>query len=220
MKYNAVFFDLDGTVADTLQNITDALNHTMRHFGRQEFAPETVKPHLGWGVDYLMRKLSPDLSEEEINEMMRHYRPYYAAHTTDNVWPYPGILPMMEGLRRAGFRLAIISNKPDAAVQPFAEGAFHALVSLAMGEQPGIARKPAPDMLIFAAEKLGVELSGCLYVGDTEVDIQTAVNAGIDCVCVTWGFRTREELLRSGAAQIADSTEELMRMITGDATTE
>lgn len=217
MNYDAVFFDFDGTVADTLQNITDALNHTMRHFGRRTFAPETVKPHLGWGVDYLMRKLSPDLSEEEVGEMLRHYRPYYAAHTTDNVIPYPGILPMMDRLQRAGLKLAIISNKPDAAVQPFAEGAFHGLVSLAMGELPGIARKPAPDMLEMAADRLGVELSRCLYVGDTEVDLQTAANTGIDCVCVTWGFRTRDELLRSGAAQIVDNTEELMQTITGNA---
>lgn len=217
MNYDAVFFDLDGTVADTLQNITDALNHTMRHFGRREFAARTVKPHLGWGVDYLMRKLSPDLTEEEVKAMLRHYRPYYAAHTTDNVHPYPGILPLMERLQRAGLKLAIISNKPDAAVQPFAEGAFHGLISFAMGELQGIARKPAPDMLIFAAEKLGVELSRCLYVGDTEVDIQTAKNTGIDCVCVTWGFRTREELLRAGAEQIVDNTEELIQTITGKA---
>lgn len=215
MNFDAVFFDLDGTVADTLQNITDALNHTMRHFGRREFAPETVKPRLGWGVDYLMRSLSPDLSAEELEAMLRHYRPYYAAHTTDNVRPYPGVLPMMERLCRAGLKLAIISNKPDAAVQPFAEGAFHGLISFAMGERQGIARKPAPDMLVFAAEKLGVELSRCVYVGDTEVDIQTAANAGIDCVCVAWGFRTREELLRAGAPRIAEDTEELTQIITG-----
>ena len=215
MNYDAVFFDFDGTVADTLQNITDALNHTMRCFGRREFAVRTVKPHLGWGVDYLMRKLSPEVSEEELDAMLRHYRPYYAAHTTDKVLPYPGILPMLERLQRAGLKNAIISNKPDAAVQPFVEGVFHGLISFAMGELPGIARKPAPDMLVFAADRLGVELPRCVYVGDTEVDIQTAANAGIDCVCVTWGFRTREELLRAGAAQIADNTEELMQMITG-----
>lgn len=215
MNCDAVFFDLDGTVADTLQNITDALNHTMRHFGRREFDPETVKPHLGWGVDYLMRTLSPDLSAEELEALLRFYRPYYAAHTTDNVRPYPGILPMLEQLRQAGLKLAIISNKPDAAVQPFAEGAFRGLISYAVGELPGVPRKPAPDMLYLAAEKLGVALSRCLYVGDTEVDLQTAENSGMDCVCVTWGFRSRDALLRAGAARIADSTEELRRMITG-----
>ena len=207
MKYDAVFFDLDGTVADTLQNITDALNHTMRHFGRREFAPETVKPHLGWGVDYLLRKLSPDLSEAEVGELLRYYRPWYAQHTTDNVLPYPGILPMMERLRDAGLKLAVISNKPDAAVQPLMELHFRGLLRYSVGEQAGVARKPAPDMLIRAAELLEVDLSRCLYVGDTEVDIETARNAGIDCLCVTWGFRTRQQLEAAGARAITDRPE-------------
>lgn len=213
MKYDAIFFDFDGTVADTLQNITNALNHTMRHFGRREFAAQTVKPRLGWGVDYLMRALSPELSEEELGALLRFYRPWYAAHTTDEVEPYPGILPMLEQLRQAGLKLAIISNKPDAAVQPFVEGVFRGLIDFAMGEQPGIARKPEPDMLVLAAEALGVGLSRCLYVGDTEVDLQTAVNTGIDCVCVTWGFRTREELLRAGAERIIDSPKQLPALL-------
>lgn len=213
MKYAAVFFDLDGTVADTLQNITDALNHTMRHFGRKEFAPGTVKPHLGYGVDYLMGKLFPGIAQEEIDEIQRYYRPYYAQHTTDNVVPYPGIVPMMERLQREGLKLAIISNKPDSAVQPYAESMFRGVISLAMGEIAGITRKPAPDMLACAANRLSVKLSDCLYVGDTEVDVQTARNTGIDCICVTWGFRTREELVRAGAVQIVDTVDELLRRI-------
>ena len=210
MKYEAVFFDLDGTVADTLQNITNALNHTMRHFGRDEFAPETVKPHLGYGVDYLMRTLVPGISEAEIEEILRYYKPYYAKHTTDGVLPYDGILPMLDGLQRAGLKLALVSNKPDAAVQPLMELYFRGLLSYTVGEQPGIARKPAPDMLRKAAEVLDVKLPRCLYVGDTEVDIQTAQNAGIDCLCVTWGFRTRAQLQKAGAKDIIDRTEDIV----------
>ena len=216
MKYAAVFFDLDGTVADTLQNITNALNHTTHHFGRKEFEPGTVKPLLGNGVDYLMRRLFPEITAAELEELLGFYRPYYAQHTTDGVVPYAGILPMMERLQRSGLKLAIISNKPDAAVQPFAAGVFRGVISYAVGELSGIARKPAPDMLVYAANKLGLELSDCVYVGDTEVDIQTAQNAGIDCICVTWGFRTREELLRAGAVRLADSPEELLRILESD----
>ena len=217
MRYSAILFDLDGTVADTLQNITDAVNHTMRHFGRHEFAAETLKPHLGWGVDYLMRKLSPGISEEQIAEILRYYRPYYALHTTEKVVPYPGVMQLLERLHDAGCPLAIVSNKPDSAVQPLMERYFRGPVSLAVGELPGVARKPEPDMLVHTAAALNVELSRCLYVGDTEVDIQTAANTGIDCVCVTWGFRTREELLAAGARHIVSSPEELLRFLCGAA---
>ena len=213
MRYEAVFFDLDGTVIDTLQNITDAVNHAMRRFGLRTFTAEELRPHLGWGVDYLMRTLIPDLPEAKIAEILAYYRPYYAAHTTENTPLYPGILPMLRALRQRGLLLALISNKPDSAVQPLAALYFRDLLSFTIGEQPGIARKPAPDMLRLAAETLGVALSRCLYVGDTEVDIQTAENTGIDCVCVTWGFRTREALARAGATRIADSAEELLRLI-------
>lgn len=213
MKYDAILFDLDGTVTDTLQNITDAVNHTMGCFGLGEFAPETLRPNLGWGVDHLMRQLLPELSEERLGEILRCYRPYYAAHTTEKVALYPGILPMMERLRGAGLPLAIVSNKPDAAVQPLMERYFRGLISLALGELPGLPRKPQPDMLRYAAGELGVELSRCLYVGDTEVDLQTAQNTGIDCVCVTWGFRSREALIRAGAARIVDTPEALLTCV-------
>ena len=213
MKYEAVFFDLDGTVADTLQNITDAINHTMRRFGRQEFAPETVKPHLGYGVDYLLGTMLPGISETELDEIIRYYRPYYAQHTSDNVVPYEGVLPMMVQLRQDGLKLAIISNKPDAAVQPIVEDLFRDYISFSIGELPGISRKPAPDMLIYAAEKMNVALEKCVYVGDTEVDIQTAANAGIDCITVTWGFRSREALAKAGASRFADSPEELLYLL-------
>ncbi len=216
MKYDAVFFDLDGTVLDTLQNITDAVNHTMRHFGLREFSLQTLKPHLGWGVDYLMKQLIPELTDAEIAEILAYYRPYYAAHTTDRVRPYDGILPMMEQLREQGLALALISNKPDSAVQPLMDLYFRNLLSYTIGEQPGIARKPAPDMLQKAADTVGTKLSRCLYVGDTEVDIQTAENCGIDCLCVTWGFRTREQLLRAGAKHIIDRTEEIVPFVLSD----
>ena len=214
-NYHAVFFDLDGTVVDTLQNITGVVNHTMRHFGLPTFSPEVVKPHLGWGVDHLMRQLLPETSETQISEILAYYRPYYALHTTDDAAPYPGILPMLERLRQTGLTLAIISNKPDAAVQPLVRRYFPGLISLSVGELPNIPRKPAPDMLLRAAQQLDVELSRCLYVGDTEVDIQTARNTGVDCLCVTWGFRTKEQLLRAGASQIVDSPEALVRQISG-----
>ena len=116
---------------------------------------------------------------------------------------------MMRRLREDGLKLAVISNKPDAAVQPGAAKLFSGLLSLAVGERPEVRRKPWPDMVQTAAKNLGVALDRCLYVGDTEVDIDTARNAGIDCVCVTWGFRTREELKAAGGTVIIDRPDEL-----------
>ncbi len=213
MKYDAIFFDLDGTVVDSLQDIVDAVNHTMRHFQLPERTADELKPYLGWGVGHLMRSILPDHNEAQVETVLAHYRPYYAAHTGDKSRPFDGILPMMQRLRDAGLVLAILSNKPDAAVQPLARRYFSGLVSLAVGELPNVRRKPHPDMVEAAARQLNVPLASCLYVGDTEVDIDTAKNAGIDCACVTWGFRTRKQLRSAGATVIVDTPEALASYI-------
>ena len=216
MKYDAIFFDLDGTVVDSLQDIVDAVNHTMDHFGLPRYTPEQLKPHLGWGVGHLMRAILPEHTEEEVETVLAHYRPYYAIHAGDKSRPFDGIVPMMERLKGEGMVLAILSNKPDAAVQPLARRFFSDVVSLAVGEREDVRRKPCPDMVEAAANRLNVPLNRCLYVGDTEVDIDTAKNAGIDCACVTWGFRTREQLKKAGATIIVDTPDELEGVITSD----
>ena len=213
MKYDAIFFDLDGTVVDSLQDIMAVANHTMRHFNLPERTTDDLVPHLGWGVGNLIRTILPGLSEARTEEILAHYRAYYALHAGDRTRPFEGILPMMARLKADGLALAILSNKPDAAVQPLAERYFSGLVSLAVGELEGVRRKPHPDMVEAAARQLKVPLSRCLYVGDTEVDIDTAKNAGIDCACVTWGFRTRDQLRRAGATVIVDTPEALAEYI-------
>ena len=213
MKYDAIFFDLDGTVVDSLQDIVDAVNHTMRHFHLPEYTPEALKPHLGWGVGHLMRSILPDHTDAQLEAVLAHYRPYYARHAGDKTRPFDGILPMMARLKADGLALAILSNKPDAAVQPITERYFADLVCLSVGEREGVRRKPEPDMVADAARQLGIPLGRCLYVGDSEVDIDTAKNTGIDCVCVTWGFRTREQLTRAGAKHIIDAPEDLAAFV-------
>ena len=210
MKYEAVFLDLDGTVIDSLRDIVDAVNYTMRHFGLPEYTAAELRPKLGWGVSTLMRKALPEVSEARLEEIQSFYKPYYAVHAGEHSRPFDGILPMLSRMKDAGLVLAIISNKPDAAVQPLAEKYFADVVALSVGELPNIRRKPEPDMLAAAAEKMGVDLKRCLYVGDSEVDIETADNAGIDCACVTWGFRSREELVGAGAKYIFDTPDELL----------
>ena len=213
MKYSAVFFDLDGTVIDSLQDIVDAVNHTMRHFGLPEASPAALKPHLGWGVGTLMKRWLPELTDARREEILDFYKPYYAVHAGDKSRPFPGVTEALSRLKADGLALAILSNKPDAAVQPLARAYFSGTVSLAAGEIEGVRRKPHPDMLQSAADRLGVELRRCLYVGDSEVDIDTARNADIDCLCVSWGFRTREQLVAAGATHIVDTPEEMVEFV-------
>ncbi len=213
MNYDAIFFDLDGTVIDSLQDIVDAVNHTMRHFGLPEASPTALKPHLGWGVGTLMKRWLPELSDARREEILAFYKPYYAAHAGDKSRPFPGVTEALARLKGDGLALAILSNKPDAAVQPLARAYFSDTVSLAAGEIEGVRRKPHPDMLESAADRLGVALRRCLYVGDSEVDIDTARNAGIDCLCVSWGFRTREQLVAAGAGHIVDTPEEMVAFV-------
>ncbi len=213
MNYDAILFDLDGTVIDSLQDIVDAVNYTMRHFGLPECDAGTLKPHLGWGVGTLMKRWLPHLTDAQRDEVLAFYKPYYAAHAGDKSRPFPGIDDMLRRLRADGLALAIVSNKPDAAVRLLARDWFSDTIGLAVGEVEGVRRKPHPDMLQGAADRLGVRLDRCLYVGDSEVDIETARNANIDCVCVSWGFRTRQQLAQAGARVIIDDPEELTAFV-------
>lgn len=214
MKYQAVLFDMDGTVIDSLEDIVDALNVSLQRFGMQELSLSQIRTHVGNGARRLMECVVPPGTPDPLLErMLAFYKPYYAAHSRVKTKPYGGILAMMESLKAKGIRLAIISNKPDKAVRELAAEFFPGLLELAMGEREGVRRKPWPDMIDAAAEHMDVDKYKCLYVGDSEVDIDTAKNAGIDCVSVSWGFRSREELARSGACVIIDRAEDLLRYI-------
>ena len=215
MKYDAIFFDLDGTTVDTLQDIADAVNVALRRFHLPECDAPTVRASLGWGSATLLRRLLPEASDARRGEILAFYGPYYAAHACEKSRPYDGILPTLARLKADGLILAILSNKPDEAVQPLAARWFEGLIDYAAGETAGVRRKPCPDMLAAAARRLGVALDRCLYVGDSEVDVDTARNAGIDCVCVSWGFRSREALRAAGATRIIDAPDELIACVEG-----
>ena len=127
--------------------------------------------------------------------------------------PYPGILPLMGELRAGGVRQAIISNKPDPAVQELAKSYFPGLLDSAVGESETVRRKPNPDAVLAAVKQMGLTVADCVYIGDTEVDLATAKNAGMACIAVSWGFRSRDQLLAAGAARIADTAEELEKLL-------
>ena len=214
MRYKAVLFDMDGTVLDTLDDLTDAVNYSLARFGLPEISREHARENLGNGAAYLVRHCLPEGTDETLaDQLITFYRAWYDAHCRVRTGPYPGILPLMERLKAAGVRQAIISNKPDPAVQELAAHFFPNLLETAVGESASVRRKPNPDAVLRAVEQMGLEKDECVYVGDTEVDLATARNAGLACIAVSWGFRSEEQLLAAGADRIAHSAEELEAML-------
>lgn len=207
MRYDAVLFDMDGTVLDTLDDLANAVNAALARFGRPALSREQVRRYVGNGSRRLLEQAMPDAGPESIDRVLAWYKPFYDAHCRVLTRPYDGIPELLERLRAAGVPTAIISNKPDSAVRELAEVFFPGLAALAVGENEaaGLRRKPWPDMVDAAAARLGLVKARCLYVGDSEVDLATARAAGMDCASVLWGFRSREELLAAGAERLFDS---------------
>ncbi len=216
MRYKAVLFDMDGTVLDTLDDLADSVNRSLREFGLPEVSRFQVGQSLGNGAKYLIRHCLPEGSDEALCEqVLSFYKPWYDAHCRIKTKPYDGILQLMEALRADGIHQAIISNKPDSAVQELAEAFFPGLMDVVIGESPAVKRKPSPDTVLAAASQMGLMASDCVYIGDTEVDLETARNAGMDCIPVSWGFRTEEQLRAAGAEAIIRSPEDLKKKLLG-----
>lgn len=205
--YKYALFDMDGTVLDTLQDLTDAVNHTLSEYGYPLISTDTCAKNLGNGARQLLTLSAPDGAD--IDLMLQNYLPYYNSHCLIKTGPYAGIPELMKELGETGVRCAIISNKPDAATAELGERFFKGLVDYCVGEKPGINRKPAPDTVISAMDYFGASREDCVYIGDTEVDIITAKNSGIDCIAVSWGFRSEDELKESGAECVVHSVSEL-----------
>jgi phosphoglycolate phosphatase len=216
MRYQAVLFDMDGTVLDTLGDLADSVNRSLLEYKLPEVSLEHVAQSLGNGAAYLIRHCVPEgCSDELYEQILAFYKPWYDAHCRIKTAPYSGILPLTEALRASGIRQAIISNKPDSAEQELAEVFFPNLMDVVIGESPAVRRKPAPDTVLSAARQMGLEVTDCVYIGDTEVDIETARNAGMDCISVTWGFRTEKQLTEAGATTIVRSPAELSEKLLG-----
>lgn len=205
---------MDGTVLNTLDDLWDAVNHTLTMFGMPEISSENVAHYLGNGARHLIECAVPEGTDPEITEKaLAEYIPYYKANCRVKTAPYPGITDMMKQMKSEGIKMAVVSNKPDAATKELSERFFGDLVEVTIGETPQIRRKPAPDTVFEAIRVMDADIGECVYIGDTEVDIQTAVNAGIDCISVTWGFRTEDELIAAGAQKVAHSMDELYSLL-------
>ena len=214
MKYDTIIFDLDGTLLNTLDDLKDSLNYALTKHGHKPRTSEEVKSFVGNGVKMLMRRALPIHStEEEVEKCLATFTSHYKTNMQNKTGPYDGIMELLQYLDKNNYKLAIVSNKFDSAVKELAKHYFDDLISVAIGESPDVKRKPAPDSILTAIRLLGSDKNKSLYVGDSETDIQTAKNAGIPCVGVTWGFRTRETLKNEGADYLIDEPKELLSLI-------
>ncbi|HBI60723.1 MAG TPA: HAD family hydrolase [Lachnospiraceae bacterium] len=194
--YQAVIFDLDGTLLNTLEDLRDGVNHALRLQNYPERSLEEVQKFLGNGIRKLIERAVPEGTEkEETEKVFQEFRSYYTSHCRIKTRPYDGIMKLLQFLKQNHIAMAIVSNKNDAAVKELSRYYFADYIDVAIGEREGIRKKPAPDSVFEAMRLLGVEKEQAVYVGDSEVDRETAANAGLACVSVTWGFR-EEKMLR------------------------
>ena len=216
MRYDTVIFDLDGTLLDTLQDLAAAVNYALH---QQGYPPRTVQEvcrFVGNGVEKLMRRAVPaGLPEERIMAALAVFKDYYALHNNDATAPYPGIEALLDHLKARGVRMAIVSNKNDPNVKALARLYFPITISMAVGEGGGVRAKPCPDTVLHVMNTWGCDPSRVLYVGDSDVDIQTARNAGVDCASVCWGFRPEQELRAAGATLLVHTAQELEAVVLG-----
>lgn len=205
-------FDLDGTLLNTLADLRISTNAALAQHGMPPRSEEEIRQFVGNGVAMLIQRAVPDgTSAEETDKVLDTFQQHYLKHSLDTTHPYDGILPMLAECRRRGLPTAIVSNKLDAAVQRLATHFFPGLVATAVGEQPSVRRKPAPDMLFEALRRLHLTPDEAVYVGDSETDILTARNAGLPCISVTWGFRTHDLLTQAGATVLIDRPDQLFQ---------
>lgn len=205
-KINTVIFDMDGTVLDTLDDLTDSVNYVLDKFGMPRRTKDEYRRFFGNGIEFALRCAVPDDTPNDvIEEMLPIFKEHYNAHCLDKTKPYDGILELMKELKERGYKLAIVSNKIDSAVKELNERFFSDYVSVAIGEKDGIKRKPAPDTVLAALAELASSKEEAVYVGDSEVDFQTAQNSGLPCISVLWGFRDKDFLIEQGATTFAET---------------
>ena len=211
---NKVFiFDLDGTLLDTLGDLAASVNYALRTHGMPEHSIDDVRRFVGNGARKLMERAIPEgAANPEFEATVATFREYYMQHSLDTTRPYDGIPETLIELKVRGCRLAVVSNKMMAATQELCRHFFQDTIEVAIGENEaqGIRKKPAPDTVFAALQSLGVEKDNAVYVGDSDVDIQTAANAGLPCISVLWGFRDRDFLIQHGAKTFISAPSELL----------
>ena len=211
---DTIIFDMDGTVLNTLDDLTVSVNYVLDKFGMPPRTVEEYRRFFGSGIKRALELATPEgTSDEVIDRMLPIFKEHYDQHCLDKTGPYDGILPLMKELHARGYKMAIVSNKIDSAVKELNERFFAQYVSVAIGEKEGIKRKPAPDTVIQALKELGSAREDAIYIGDSEVDFQTAQNSGLPCISVLWGFRDRDFLESIGADTFAKTPSDVLSIL-------
>ena len=212
--YKLAIFDLDGTLLDTLGDLHASVNFALRKFRFPERTLDEVCSFIGNGVVKLMERSTPDSIDGETQlRCFDTFRKHYLQHMSDTTAPYEGTAELLKNLRGEGIKIAVVSNKLHPAVEDLCESYFPGLIDKAVGVSVEEERKPSPVNVLRTAEHFGIGLKDCIYIGDSEVDVQTAHNADVQCIGITWGFRTKDELLKAGADIVADTAEEVKEII-------
>lgn len=213
MNIRYVVFDLDGTLLNTLDDLFLSVNKILSDHGYKTRSKDEVRSYLGNGVRALLDLALPEEERFRTDELLPEFKAYYDLHKEDNTAPYAGVKEAVAEIKKAGVKCAIVSNKFDAAVQELKNVTFSGLIDFACGEREGVKPKPAPDGVFLAMDALGADPAETVYVGDSEVDLATAENTGLKCVAVSWGFRDRDELVKRGAKNIADTPDQMKDFI-------
>ena len=213
-KKDTVIFDLDGTLLNTLDDLRDSVNAVMKKYGYPQHSLDQIRTFVGNGIGKLMERSVPGGREnEQFEQAFADFKSYYTDHCQIKTKPYDGVVDLMKCLSEQGFKLAIVSNKNDAAVKELNEIYFSRYTNAAIGERKGVRRKPAPDSVYAALDQLGSDIEKAVYIGDSDVDYEAAVHCGMDCILVSWGFRDRELLESFDGAVVVDRCAEIRELL-------
>lgn len=216
MKYTIAIFDLDGTILNTLEDLADSTNYALKACGYPERTIDEVRQFVGNGIRKLMERAVPEGTPvEEIDRVHETFTAHYKVHCADKTRPYDGIMELLQGLKKDGCKLAVVSNKADYGVQELCKQYFDGVFDFAVGEREGIRKKPAPDSVNEVLKTLGCSRDRAVYIGDSDVDIQTAANAQMDHIIVEWGFRDVQFLISQGAKVLVERPEEILEIVEG-----
>ncbi|MBR6400320.1 MAG: HAD family hydrolase [Firmicutes bacterium] len=216
-RYKLAIFDMDGTILNTIDDLANGVNHALASCGLPVRTVDYVRSIVGNGIFTTIKLCAPEgTDDKKLAELHAEFAPYYEKHRTDNTRPYSGVPELIAALKAGGVKTAVVSNKSDTSVKPLARQYFPGLFDMALGVTPGTEKKPAPDMVNIIMDTFGAAADETIYIGDSEVDIATAANAGINCISVTWGFRTRQNLAASGAETITDTPADVFKIICPD----